>query len=74
MKGIWKPQSKNIKFHEYKKCLDGSGYQQECDKHLFRSNNHRVYPQKVCKNSLSPTDDKRCYENNIESKPRERNI
>ena len=30
LKGITCSQSKNIKFEEYKKCLDGDKYQQEC--------------------------------------------
>ena len=28
LKGISKSQSKNFKFEEYKKCLDGEDYQQ----------------------------------------------
>ena len=29
LKGVSKTQSKNIKFEEYKKCLDGEEYQRE---------------------------------------------
>ena len=31
IKGISKSQPKHYKFEEYKKCLDGEEYQQECD-------------------------------------------
>ena len=31
LKGISKSQSKNIKFEEFKKCLDGEEFQRECD-------------------------------------------
>ena len=36
LKGISKSQSKNIKFEEYKKRLDGKEYQQECDNYILR--------------------------------------
>ena len=49
LKGISKSQSKNIKFEEYKKCLDGEDYQQECDKYIIRSINHEKVLQKVKK-------------------------
>ena len=69
LKGISKSQSKNIKFEEYKKCLDGEEYQRECDNYIIRSNNHEMVLQKVKKSTLSIFDDKRCYINNIESIP-----
>ena len=69
LKGISKSQSKNIKFEEYKKCLDGMDYQRECDNYILRSINHEMVLQKVKKSTLSIFDDKRCYINNIESKP-----
>ena len=69
LKGISISQSKNIKFEEYKKCLDGKQYQQECDNYILRSINHEMVLQKVKKSTLSIFDDKRCYINNIESKP-----
>ena len=69
LKGISKSQSKNIKFEEYKKCLDGEEYQQECDNYIIRSINHEMVLQKVKKSTLSIFDDKRCYINNIESIP-----
>ena len=69
LKGISKSQSKNIKFEEYKKCLDGEKYQQECDNYIIRSINHEMVLQKVKKSTLSIFDDKRCYINNIESIP-----
>ena len=49
LKGISKSQSRNIKFEEYKKCLDGEEYQQECDNYIIRSNNHEMVLQKVKK-------------------------
>ena len=69
LKCISKSQSKNIKFEEYKKCLDGEDYQQECYNYIIKSINHEMILQKVKKSTLSIFDDKRCYINNIESKP-----
>ena len=69
LKGISKSQSKNIKFEEYKKCLYGEECQRECDNYILRSINHEMVLQKVKKSTLSIFDDKRCYINNIESKP-----
>ena len=69
LNGVSKSQSKNIKFEEYKKCLDGEEYQRECDNYIIRSINHDMVLQKVKKSTLSIFDDKRCYINNIESKP-----
>ena len=47
LKGISKSQSKNIKFEEDKKCLDGEEYQYECDNYIIRSINHEMVLQKV---------------------------
>ena len=69
LKGISKSQSKHIKFDEYKKCLDGEEYQRECNIHIIRSINHEMHLQEVKKSTLYILDDKRCYINNIESKP-----
>ena len=69
LKGISKSYSRNIKFDEYKKCLYGEEYQQECHNYISRSINHDMGLQKVKKSTLSIFDDKRCYINNIESKP-----
>ena len=69
LKGISKSYSRNIKFDEYKKCLYGEKYQQECDNYILRSINHGMVLQKVKKTTLSIFDEKRCYINNIESKP-----
>ena len=69
LKGISKSQSKNIKFEEYKKCLDGEEYQRECNIYIIRSINHEMVLQEVKKSTLSIFDDKRCYINNIESIP-----
>ena len=69
LKGVSKSQSKNIKFEEYKKCLDGEDYQQECDNYIITSINHEMVLQKVKKSTLSIVDDKRCYINIIKSIP-----
>ena len=69
LKGVSKSQSKNIKFEEYKKCLDGEENQRECNNYILRSINHEMALQKVKKSTLSIFDDKRCYINNIESRP-----
>ena len=57
-KGVSKSQSKNIKFEDYKKCLDGEEYQQECDNYIIRSINHEMVLQKVKKSTLSIFHDK----------------
>ena len=69
LKGISKSYSENIKFDEYKKCLDGEENQYECDNYILRSINQEMVLQKVKKSTLSIFDDKRCYINNIESIP-----
>ena len=69
LKGISKSQSENIKFEEYKKCLDGEEYQRECNNYIIRIINHEIDLQEVKKSTLSIFNDKRCYINNIESKP-----
>ena len=69
LKGVSKSYSKKIKLDEYKNCLDGSKYKKECDNYFIRSLNHEMYLHKLKKSSLSLFDEKRCYENNIESKP-----
>ena len=50
LKGFSKSQSKNFKFEEFKKSLDGEEYQQECDNYIIRSINHEMVLQKVKKN------------------------
>ena len=70
LKGISKSQSKHFKFEEYKKCLDGEEHQRECNNYIIRSINHEMHLQEVKKSILPIFDDKRCYINNIESKPR----
>ena len=69
IKGISKSQSKHINFEEDYNCLFGRDHQKECDNYIIRSLNHEMYLQKVKKSTLSIFDDKRCYINNIESKP-----
>ena len=49
LKGISQSYSRNINFDEYKKCLDGEEYQQECDNYIIRSPNHEMYLQLVQK-------------------------
>ena len=69
LKGVSKSQSQNIKFEEYKRCLDGEEYQKECDIYIIRSITHDMVLQKVKKSTLSIFDDKRCCVNNIKSIP-----
>ena len=69
LKGIFKSQSKNIKFEEYKICLDGEELENECINYILKSSNHDMYMQGIKKTTLSIFDDKRCYINNIESNP-----
>ena len=61
MKGISKSDSKNIKFDEYKKCLNAEEYQKEHDNYVTRSVIHELYLQLVQKSTLSLFVDKRCY-------------
>ena len=49
MKGVSKPYFKNIKFEEYKNCLNKEKYQRECDNFILRSLNHEMYLQKIKK-------------------------
>ena len=68
IKGTSKSSSKNIKFEEYKKRLDGEKSGKEFDNYVLRSLNHEMYLKRIEKTSLSTFDDKRCYINEIESK------
>ena len=45
LKSIFINQSKNIKFEEYKTCLDGMEYQRECNIYILRSINHEMQLQ-----------------------------
>ena len=69
IKGTSKSQSKNIKFEEYKKCLDGEEYHEECNNFILRSISHEMHLQEIKKSAIPIFDDKRCCINNIESKP-----
>ena len=69
LKGISKSQSKNIKFEEYKKCLDKEEYQRECNNYIIKSIQHEMVLQEVKKITLFIFDDKRCYINIVESIP-----
>ena len=68
LRSISKSQSKHIKLEESKKCLFDGEYQKDCDTYIIRSNNHEMYIQQVKTSTLSIFNDKRCYENKIESK------
>ena len=69
LKGISKSYSKNIKFEEYKKCLDGEKYENECDNYILISISHEMYLQTIKNSSLSIFDDKKNYLSNIKSLP-----
>ena len=53
LKGISKSQSKKNKFEEYKKCLDGEEYQEECNNYILRSINHELHLEEIKKSTLS---------------------
>ena len=69
LKGISKSQSRNIRFEEYKKCLEGEKYQSKCENYFLRSVNHEMHLQKIKKLPFSILDDKRCFINETESIP-----
>ena len=69
LKGISKSQSKNIKFEEYKICLDGEELENECINYILKSSNHNMYMWGIKKTALSIFDDKRNYLDNITSIP-----
>ena len=69
LKGVSKSQSKNIKFEEYKICLDGEELENECINYILKSSNHDIYMQGIKKTTLSIFDDKRNYLDNIRSIP-----
>ena len=50
LKSVSKSQSKENKFEEYKKCLDGEECQRECKNYIIRSINHEMVLQEVKKN------------------------
>ena len=67
--GISKSQSKNIKFEEHKKCLNGKKFENECVNHFLKSNKHDMYMQGIKKTTLSIFDDKTNFLDNITSIP-----
>ena len=69
LKGISKSQSKYIKFEEYKICLDGEEFENECVNYILKSSNHNMYMQGIRKTALSIFDDKRNYLDNITNIP-----
>ena len=69
LKGFSKSQSKNYKFDEYRKYLDGEEYQRECNNYNLRSVNHEMHLQEIKKTTLSTIDHKQCYINETESIP-----
>ena len=52
LKGISKSYSKNFIFDQYKKCLDGENYQEECDNYIIKSLNHEMFLQKLKKTNI----------------------
>ena len=69
LKGISKSQSKNIKFEEYAKSLNGEKFENECVNYILKSSNHNIYMQGIKKTTLSIFDDKRNYLDNFTSIP-----
>ena len=69
LKGICNSQSKNNMFEEYYNCVFVGEHQNECDIFIIRPFSHEMHLQRVQKSTLSPFDDTRCYEGNLESKP-----
>ena len=69
LKGVSKSQWKNIKFEEFKKCLNGEKYHEECNNYIFGSINHEMHLHELKKSTLSIFDGKRCYINSGEIKP-----
>ena len=47
LKGISKSQSKNIKFEEYEKCLNGEKFENECVNYILKTSNHNIYMQGI---------------------------
>ena len=47
LKSFSKSQRKNFKLEDYKKCLEGETYQEECENYILRSVNHEMYLPKV---------------------------
>ena len=69
LKGICKSQSENIKFEEYKKCLDGEIYESKFYNYILKSTDHDIYLQEIKKSTLSIFDLKRNYLDNIKNLP-----
>ena len=69
LKGNSKAQSKDIKFEEYKICLDGEELENECNNYILKSINHDMYMQGIKETTLSIFDDKSNYLDNITSIP-----
>ena len=68
IKGIINFFSKDTKFEEFKKSLDGEKYQKKCDNYFLISINHEMYIQKAKeKPTRNQFDYKLCYINDIES-------
>ena len=47
LKCFSKNRSKNVKFEQYKNCLDGMEYQKECSNYILRSINHEMHLQEI---------------------------
>ena len=69
LNGISKSQSKNIKFEDYKVCLEGEENENVCSNYILKSINHEMYMQEIIKPTLSIFDDNRNYLDEIKSLP-----
>ena len=69
LKRISKAQSKNIKFEEFKICLDVEELEKKSVNYILRSINHDMYMQGIKKTALSIFDDERNYLDNFKSIP-----
>ena len=49
LKGIRKSQSRNVKFEEHRKCVDGEECRRECNIYIPCSINHEMYLQEAKK-------------------------
>ena len=61
LQGVFKSQLIQIKFEEFKKCLDGEYYQKDCDNYIIKSPNQEMYLQQIKKINIVLFDEKRCY-------------
>ena len=69
LKVVSTSQSKNIRFEEYKVCLDGEENENVCSNHILKSINHEKCMQEITKSFLSIFDDESNYLDNFQSLP-----